>query len=309
MQELPIFGLGYVIVRSSALEEWREFAEEVLGMMAVTADDGTLLLRMDDRVARVVIDPSDLAGGHPADELGLTAGWECRSEEAFHQVRRLIEDEGIKTIHSAESRPWCRESFECVDPNGLHCEFFYGGKVDPAQQFVSSRGVTFVSGHQAMGHLTLASSDVDAGVDFYRRVLGFQVRETKTVAASGRLAWAFLSPNAREHSLALIAREQTRILHLLVEATELDAVGRAMDQCLAGRAYMTASLGRHWNDKMVSFYVRTPSGFDVEYGFGGTAVEPEQWTRVEQGGSGLVSLWGHRVVQPDGTLGRQIGQH
>ena len=29
------------------------------------------------------------------------------------------------------------------------------------------------------------------------------------------------------------------------------------------------TLGTHTNDRMTSFYVRTPSGFEIEYGFGG----------------------------------------
>ena len=32
-------------------------------------------------------------------------------------------------------------------------------------------------------------------------------------------------------------------------------------------------LGKHPNDEMVSFYSRSPSGFDVEFGFGGRLVD------------------------------------
>lgn len=34
-------------------------------------------------------------------------------------------------------------------------------------------------------------------------------------------------------------------------------------------------LGKHTNDHMVSFYLRTPSGFNVEYGWA-----PAKWTMV-----------------------------
>jgi 3,4-dihydroxy-9,10-secoandrosta-1,3,5(10)-triene-9,17-dione 4,5-dioxygenase len=98
-----------------------------------------------------------------------------------------------------------------------------------------------------------------------------------------------------------------QLMHILIEVADLDSVGRAMDRCLDGAAPMSVTLGRHWNDEMVSFYVRTPSGFDVEYGYGGRRIDAAEWSRRAQGGSGAVSLWGHRIVRPDGTLGPQIG--
>ena len=41
---------------------------------------------------------------------------------------------------------------------------------------------------------------------------------------------------------------------------------------------MSASLGRHVNDKMLSFYMKTPGGFDCEYGCEGMQVtDDENW--------------------------------
>ena len=37
------------------------------------------------------------------------------------------------------------------------------------------------------------------------------------------------------------------------------------------------TLGRHTNDLMTSFYVRTPSGFEIEYGTGGLVVDDDTW--------------------------------
>jgi 3,4-dihydroxy-9,10-secoandrosta-1,3,5(10)-triene-9,17-dione 4,5-dioxygenase len=308
MERSPIAGLGFVVVRSDDQEEWRRFAQDVLGMATEQQDDGRLFIRMDERIARIIIEPSD--SGNVPGALAVVAGWECRSEEAWQEVASSLERAGIGPVATEPAPAWCRESLSCVDPSGLACQFFYGPRVDPASNFVSPLGASFVTGEQAMGHLTIGSRDVDGAVEFYEKLLGFQVRETKTLDPKQPMNWAFLSPNVREHSLALIASgEQSRVLHLLVEVTELDMVGRAMDLCLNGLAPMSVSLGRHWNDRMVSFYVRTPSGFDIEYGFGGRVVDPNTWSRREQGGSELVSLWGHRVVQPDGRLGRQIGQH
>ena len=51
------------------------------------------------------------------------------------------------------------------------------------------------------------------------------------------------------------------------------------------------SLGRHTNDLMTSFYVRTPSGFEIEYGTGGRLVDDETW---EIGQYDTQSMWGHK---------------
>ena len=51
------------------------------------------------------------------------------------------------------------------------------------------------------------------------------------------------------------------------------------------------TLGRHTNDRMTSFYVRTPSGFEIEYGTGGLLVDDATWVvRPYDAGS----VWGHK---------------
>jgi biphenyl-2,3-diol 1,2-dioxygenase len=51
------------------------------------------------------------------------------------------------------------------------------------------------------------------------------------------------------------------------------------------------NLGKHTNDHMVSFYLRTPSGFAVEYGWGAREVDDRTWqVQVHTAGS----MWGHQ---------------
>lgn len=54
---------------------------------------------------------------------------------------------------------------------------------------------------------------------------------------------------------------------------------------------MISTLGRHANDEMISFYVRTPSGFDIEYGHGGLTVDDRTWVARQ---TTAHSVWGHR---------------
>jgi len=310
MDASPVFGLGYVRIWEADLTQWQEFAEGVLGMMGERDGDGRLLVRMDDWVGRFIVEEGRAGFARDSGSLvtNVAIGWECTGEEAWASVRRAVDDAGVRTEDGNGPTAWCRDWFACTDPSGFRCEFFYGGKLDPASQFVSPRGVSFVTAEQGMGHVLLFANACVKSLDFYSRVLGFGVREAKS-ADGGTLQAVFLSPNQREHSLALLARDEpSRLGHVLIEVSDLDAVGRAMDRCLDGLAPMTVSLGRHWNDQMVSFYLRTPSGFDIEYGCGGRKIAAGQWSRRESGGTGLMSTWGHRRVGPDGRLGLPLGR-
>jgi 3,4-dihydroxy-9,10-secoandrosta-1,3,5(10)-triene-9,17-dione 4,5-dioxygenase len=77
----------------------------------------------------------------------------------------------------------------------------------------------------------------------------------------------------------------------MIEVASLDDVGRAMDRCARRGAPASATLGRHANDLMVSFYVRTPGGFDIEYGTDGQLVDGATWVSRE---TTAISLWGHQ---------------
>jgi hypothetical protein len=77
----------------------------------------------------------------------------------------------------------------------------------------------------------------------------------------------------------------------MLQTIDMDDVGRALDRAAAAGLTITSSLGRHTNDRMTSFYVRTPSGFDVEYGWGGLEVDDDHWTVTSYDAT---SLWGHK---------------
>ncbi len=288
MQESPIFGLGYIRVWEADLAQWQQFAEGVLGMMGERDGDSRLLIRMDDWVGRFIVEerPGRLCSRPDPVVPNVAIGWECASEEAWASARRAIEDAGVHTEDGNGPTAWCRDWF------ALHrIQAVSGASSSTAAsatrptQFVSPRGVSFVTGDQGMGHVLVFASAPAKSLDFYSRVLGFQVREAKS-ADDGTLRAVFLEPEpARAQPGPARDGRASRLGHVLIEVSELDAVGRAMDRCLDGLAPMTVSLGRHWNDQMISFYLRTPSGFDIEYGFGGRKVAAERWSRGESGGT------------------------
>ena len=141
-----------------------------------------------------------------------------------------------------------------------------------------------------LGHAVLPVTEDEAAVRFYRDVLGFRLRDSMRMApelfgqpAGGPpLFMRFLGCNPRHHSLALAPFPAgSGMVHLMIEVATLDDVGRALDRCARRGAPVSASLGRHANDLMVSFYVQTPGGFDVEYGTDGQLVDDATWVSRE----------------------------
>jgi extradiol dioxygenase len=77
----------------------------------------------------------------------------------------------------------------------------------------------------------------------------------------------------------------------MLEVRSIDDVGAALDIVNEREIPLAMSLGRHTNDHMTSFYVRTPSGFEIEYGTGGRLVDDDTWTIDRYDAT---STWGHK---------------
>jgi 3,4-dihydroxy-9,10-secoandrosta-1,3,5(10)-triene-9,17-dione 4,5-dioxygenase len=82
-------------------------------------------------------------------------------------------------------------------------------------------------------------------------------------------------------------------VHVMVEVDTLDAVGRALDRIHAEGVQLSSTLGRHTNDKMVSFYVRAPGDWDIEFGTDGVRVDETYYTAEEITAD---SYWGHQWI-------------
>jgi 3,4-dihydroxy-9,10-secoandrosta-1,3,5(10)-triene-9,17-dione 4,5-dioxygenase len=76
----------------------------------------------------------------------------------------------------------------------------------------------------------------------------------------------------------------------MLEYPNLLEVGRAHDRMKAHGYAESASLGQHYNDETVGFYVQTPSGFDLELGCDSLVIDPSNWAVTQHKG---ISIWGH----------------
>ena len=288
-----IRGLGYLRVQSQDIPRWRELTVEALGFAETTGPDPDgLYLRMDEREARLIV----LPGG--SDRV-LALGWEVRDQFALAAVGRAVEASGtaVKVLTEAE----CLErrvdsAIVFDDPSGTPVEVFFGPVLD--HEPVRTRWMqTFVTGDQGMGHVVLPTTNFDEVETFYTEVLGFlprgAVKVSKQEPGAKPRRVRFLGVNKRHHSLAICPAphgEPPGVVHLMVEVDSLDAVGRALDEVSRRGFSLSSTLGRHTNDKMVSFYVRAPGGWDLEYGTEGMLVDEAFYTAEEITRD---SYWGH----------------
>ncbi len=292
---MGIRSLGYLRIEATDMDAWREYGLKVLGMVeGKGSDPDALYLRMDEFPYRLVVVPGE------RDRLAQ-AGWEVANAGELDEVRQRLEKAGVAYKEGsaddlAERRVNGLIQFE--DPSGNTLEVFHGIALQH-RRVVSPYGHRFVTGEQGLGHVVLSTTDDEAALRFYRDVLGFRLRDSMRLAPElvgrpkdGPPAWLrFFGCNPRHHSLAFLPMPTpSGIVHLMVEVESTDDVGLTLDRAQRRKVPMSATLGRHVNDLMLSFYMRTPGGFDVEFGCEGRQVDDAEWIARE---STAVSLWGH----------------
>jgi len=286
--------LGYIGLEVSDIASWIGFATQILGFAAVEHVDGAIDLRMDDHATRIRLMPGK------RDDLAY-AGWEMRDAAALDALasRLWSADIACTRLTPAEARDRHAEAaIRFTDPDGNCCEAFYGPLQRTDRPFVSPLGVRFKTGQQGLGHIVLTTKDQVAQERFYTELLGLRVSDYihTEIVKDRPLSLTFLRCNARHHSLALAqAPLLKRLVHLMVEVQSIDDVGRALDRCMEAGYHISMTLGRHANDQMLSFYPMSPSGFDIEYGWGGLAVEEQSWHVLSHD---KISAWGHRFQRP-----------
>ncbi|MFM0616810.1 VOC family protein [Paraburkholderia nemoris] len=290
---IDVRALGYIVVQSADVDTWRGYAENVLGMQAQDATDGALYVKMDERDFRYLIVPGD------ADRY-FASGWELADAAAFDDAIRALEAAGVEPIRASAQETVLRRvqaMVWCTDPSGNRHEFFWGVRAD-FRRFVSPLGVAgFVTGAMGLGHAVLPAPKFDATDAFLRDVLGFElsdifrVRFTDDPAEPEKRIHFLHCKNARHHSLAIMDLPvPSGCIHVMAEVDSMDEVGRALDRVATQGVKLSATLGRHCNDHMISFYMKTPGGFDLEYGYGGLTVD---WAQHNVYEATRVSLWGH----------------
>ncbi|MGY1806981.1 VOC family protein [Blastococcus sp. SYSU D00669] len=277
-----LYGLGYVGFTARDLDAWARFGTDVLGGEVVDGDD-TVRIRLDERAYRLTVSAGE--------DAFACAGWEVAGSRQFDELLAHLEHHGVAVKEQPDQaavRQVARLA-TCLDPAGNQLEFFCGALRPKAALRPGRTDVRYVGGALGLGHVVFTVPELAPSLHFYQDVLGFRVSDMIGVTR-------FMRINRRHHSLAFREMEgPSRFRHFSLEVEDLDGVGRALDAAEAAGVPVSCGLGRHTNDHMVSFYMKTPSGHELEYGCQGRLVDDDTWTT---GSYDATSLWGHKRTIP-----------
>lgn len=270
--------LGFLHFEVSDLERWHSFMTQVLGLVSV--GDGRYT--NDRHVWRF-----QLTEG-PANDL-VAVGWELEDDAALTSTLQRLKNAGIEVTEADASARMAERRFCLSDPAGTPLELVTGmATTDSFRSEVVRSG--FVADGLGLGHLVVTAPDKEASTEFYR-LLG--VRHSDDIVCNfygHAVDLSFFHVNPRHHSLAFGGPQAKRLHHFMVEARVMDEVGLAFDRALRHEVPIMQTLGRHPNDRMFSFYAKTPSGFQFEFGWGGREVDDATWTPTTYD---RISEWGH----------------
>jgi 2,3-dihydroxybiphenyl 1,2-dioxygenase len=267
--------LGYIGFGVKNLEQWKQFAAQILALEVVDeGESDRCYLRMDYWHHRFVLH-SD-----PSDDL-MYLGFRVAGPDEFGEMQRQLSEAGIKVRVGSENEANERHVLQVMkleDPEGNPVEIFHGPELQKVKPFYPGRRMhgRFKTGAGGLGHCIIRERDAEAAYRFYK-LLGMRGSvEYKFRFPKGTVTPIFMHCNERDHSVAFgIGEQEKRFNHVMIEVDNLDDVGLTHDIVRREKVPVRLTLGKHANDHMFSFYFRTPSGWMVEYGYGARAASEQ----------------------------------
>ncbi|MFJ3056216.1 VOC family protein [Herbaspirillum sp. NPDC087042] len=296
VDRMDLFGassMGYVMIESEHLERWRELMQKGLGMHL--SDDGSdmLALRVDAHRRRIVIRRG------PAEDV-VAIGWQLRDTKALEEVRARLCRCAIALERGSHQEAMQRSVgafWRLVGPKEMAIELFI--EADLSTQPLAMLNPGFVTGASGLGHVAITSRRPVQMRSFWEEFFDARYSDTIDERIAGvDLRVEFLRVNERHHSIAIanvrtlpIDPIRTCIQHVSFLTTTLDGLTEALQRCRSLGFDIAHEIGQHPNDREISFYVMTPSGFEIELGYNALTVDEATWKPAQHQG---ISLWGHR---------------
>jgi 2,3-dihydroxybiphenyl 1,2-dioxygenase len=279
-----VLQLGYLGFEVSSLEAWQRFAEQTLGLpLGAALDGGGFSLRMDTHPARFFIQPG------PLDDVSVI-GWQVADRAALDEIAARL-PEAVRGSAAECAFRGVDALVKFRDPSGIPSELFCGPQLAAEPERSPLLCSRFITGDLGLGHVVIGADDPARSIAFYREVLGFRLSDEIRCEYFGyAVDIAFFHVNKRHHSLAIGRRQRKHLHHFMLEVAAMDDVGLCFDRALRNQIPIVQTLGKHPNDRMFSFYAKTPSGFQFEFGYGGREVNDADWQPTTYD---RISEWGH----------------
>jgi len=281
------------VVETEKFDDWRRFGRDAIGMHLDEALPGVLRFRLDDNECRFLLQCG------PAEDT-TAVGWELDDHATFETIEGRVRSHGVPVVQGSAEEAALRgvERFgRFPGPNGLTQEIYVNPRTSPEPlQLAASGG--FVTGVDGMGHVAIATKKPHQVRGYYSTVYDARLSDYIDETISGlKFKIRFLRVNERHHSVAIAAVNRlpinpirTRIQHCNVQVAELNDMTLAYQRVKDLGFEMALSVGQHTNDKELSFYAMTPSGFEWELGWNPIVVDESTWEPTTHQG---ISIWGH----------------
>ncbi len=270
------------------------FFHEVVGLVPGEPLDGAITWRNDGKAHRVILQP-----GTASDARFL--GFEATGSDTFDRAVERLQSAGYEVVHSddAAAARKVERLASTTAPWGVAVEIVAGlaAASTPYQSALVPGG--FFTHDVGFGHAVFATPAFDESHRFVVEGLGFAQSDwlEAEVAPGIELEVRFYHCNERHHTLALARAPfelPQKLHHLMFEMNSRDDVGAAFDRAWATDLAIPNGLGRHDNDGMFSFYVKSPAGFQVEIGHGAKLIT-EGWDQNRR--YDRISAWGHQPLR------------
>jgi 2,3-dihydroxybiphenyl 1,2-dioxygenase len=297
--------MGYLVAESNKLDEWKTFAQEGLGLHVEQPSADLLVFRVDDHQRRIMIRKG------PAEDV-VAMGWELDDQAALDTALSRLKLRGAD-IALAQANDAAQHGvtslWRVLGPKKLTIELYTTPLLTQAPLQMKASG--FVTGAAGLGHVAITTREPEAMLAFWQEVFDARLSDEIEDRIDGvNLDFSFLRLNERHHSIATASTRgvrlnplRTTIHHMNLQAASLEDVTQGYLRCKAMGYEIANSIGQHPNDKELSFYVVTPSGFEVELGWNPISVKEEGWQPQRYRG---ISLWGHRPENL--TMANRLGR-
>lgn len=287
--------LGYLGVEVADRAAFDTFLADVAGLApGEPTPSGDHTWRNDGHAQRIIV-----AEG-PADDA-VFLGFEAVDDAAFAATVERLTAAGHEVTVATDAELADRRAARMVRveaPWGVQVEVAAGLATSPTPAETPHVPGGFLTEGVGFGHVVFATMAFDESHAFLTDGLGMTQSDwlEMEIAAGIELEVRFYHCNGRHHSVALARAPfelPQKLHHLMLETKERDAVGYAFDRAWATDLAIANGLGRHDNDRMFSFYVVTPAGFQMEIGHGAVVVDDgwDQNRRYDR-----ISIWGHQPL-------------
>lgn len=289
-----VFGrvhLGYLVIETNKFADWRRFGRDAIGMHLDDALPDVQRFRVDDHACRFLLQRG------PAEDV-TAVGWELDDHDAFDQILSRVTGHGVPVADGTAEEAALRGVERLVrfpGPNGLTQEIFTRAQTSTAPLDVRAE---FVTGASGLGHIALTSKKPEQMRGYYQTVFDARLTDYIDETIGGlKFKIRFLRVNERHHSVAIAAVNRlplnpirTRVQHCNIQVADLDDMTTAYQRVKQLGFEMALGVGQHTNDRELSFYAVTPSGFEWELGWNPVVVDETTWEPTTYQG---ISIWGH----------------